>query len=282
MNLLITGANGQLGSSIKKWQEDFHQHRFVFTDVDSLDITDEASVENTIKNKNIDVLVNCAAYTAVDKAEEEQEKAMLLNEQAPKILAHVCSKYNVGLLHVSTDYVFDGKTYVPYCEDMDTRPASAYGKSKLAGEFKVLKSGARGAIVRTSWLYSEFGNNFTKTMLRLGAERDELKVVYDQIGSPTYAGDLAYALLLLADKAQPGMEIYHYANEGVCSWYDMAVEIMKQKQLNCNIKAIESKDYPTPAQRPPYSVFNKSKIKHFLNIAIPHWRESLNKCLNNL
>ncbi|MGM0566486.1 MAG: dTDP-4-dehydrorhamnose reductase [Bacteroidota bacterium] len=282
MNLLITGANGQLGSSIKKWQDDFHQHKFFFTDVDTLDITDEASVENTIKSKNINVLINCAAYTAVDKAEEEQEKAMLLNEQAPEILARVCYKYNVGLLHVSTDYVFDGKTYIPYREDMDTNPASAYGKSKQAGELKVLKSGAQGAIVRTSWLYSEFGNNFTKTMLRLGAEKDELKVVYDQVGSPTYAADLAYALLLLSGKAHSGMEIYHYANEGVCSWYDMAVEIMKHKQLDCNIKAIESKDYPTPAERPPYSVFNKSKIKHFLNIAIPHWRESLNKCLNNL
>jgi len=282
MNLLITGANGQLGSSIKKRQDNFSHHKYYFTDVDTLDITDEKSVESTIQNNNIDVLINCAAYTAVDKAEEEQDKATMLNEHAPEILARVCYKHNVRLLHVSTDYVFDGKTYIPYRENAEPNPASAYGESKRAGELKVLQSGARGAIVRTSWLYSEFGKNFTKTMLRLGAEKDELSVVCDQVGNPTYAGDLAYALMLLADKMPEKMEIYHFANEGVCSWYDMAVEIMKKKQLKCSIKPIETKDYPTPAERPPYSVFNKSKIKQFLNIAIPHWRESLNKCLNNL
>ncbi|MDZ7775259.1 MAG: dTDP-4-dehydrorhamnose reductase [Bacteroidales bacterium] len=282
MNLLITGANGQLGSEIRALHNQFTQHRFYFTDADTLDITDEGALDRFTGDNHIDMLINCAAYTAVDKAEEEKEKAMLLNGTAPATLGAVCRRKDITLLHVSTDYVFSGKTYVPYEESMDPDPMSAYGLTKLAGERAMKNSGAKGAIIRTSWLYSAYGNNFVKTMLRLGAEKEQLQVVFDQVGSPTYAGDLAYALLLLTEKPLKGMEIYHYANEGVCSWYDMAVEIMNSRRLPCHINPIETKDYPTPAMRPPYSVFNKAKIKQFLNISIPHWRESLNRCLENL
>lgn len=282
MNLLITGANGQLGSEIGALEDDFHQHQFYFTDVDTLDITNEAAVDQFIAENHIEVLINCAAYTAVDKAEEEYDKAMLLNGTAPAILGAVCRRRGVKLLHVSTDYVFSGKTYRPYNETMSPDPQSAYGRTKLSGEEALMHSGVNGAIVRTSWLYSAYGNNFVKTMMRLGSERKSLPVVFDQVGSPTYARDLAYALLLLAGKPAKGVEVFHYANEGVCSWYDMATEIMWQQKLACHIRPIETKDYPTPAQRPPYTVFNKSKIKQFLNISIPHWRESLNTYLNNL
>lgn len=282
MNFLITGAKGQLGSKIQDLQGEFHGNSFFFTDVDILDITNEEAIEGYIASNKIDVLINCAAYTAVDKAESETLLAQKLNAEAPGLLAKVCKRHQAALIHVSTDYVFSGKTYIPYREEMPTDPQSAYGKTKYMGELAVKKSGVKGAIVRTSWLYSEYGNNFLKTMLRLGNERAELSVVYDQAGSPTYAGDLALAILQLAVTPFEGTALYHFSDEGVCSWYDFAVEIMKQKSLNCKVKPIESKDYPTPAERPPYSVFNKSKIKQKLNIEIPHWRNSLTKCLEKL
>ncbi len=282
MNFLITGAKGQLGSKIKDYKNNFSDHLFFFTDVDTLDITDEIAVNEFIEGNEIDILINCAAYTAVDKAESETDLAQKLNAKAPGLLARACKQKGAALIHVSTDYVFNGKTFIPYREDMTTDPQSAYGKTKLNGEIAVRESGVDGAIVRTSWLYSEYGNNFMKTMLRMGAEREQLSVVFDQAGSPTYAGDLALALVQLALQKFNGLEVYHYANEGVCSWYDFAVEIMKHKSLDCKIKPIESKDYPTPAARPPYSVFNKSKIKNKLSIDIPHWRDSLTMCLDKL
>ncbi|HKK67006.1 MAG TPA: dTDP-4-dehydrorhamnose reductase [Bacteroidales bacterium] len=282
MNFLITGANGQLGSKIQDLQSEYSGNTFFFTDVDTLDITNEKAIGSYIEKNKIDVLINCAAYTAVDKAESETLLAQKLNAEAPGLLAKACERHRAAFIHVSTDYVFSGKTYIPYREEMPTDPQSAYGNTKRLGELAVIESGVKGAIVRTSWLYSEYGNNFVKTMLRLGSERAELSVVYDQAGSPTYAGDLAIALLKLAGKPFEGTELYHFSDEGVCSWYDFAVEIMKQKSLNCKINPIESKDYPTPAERPPYSVFNKSKIKQKLNIKIPHWRDSLTKCLEKL
>lgn len=282
MNFLITGAKGQLGSKIKDYKGDFSEHQFFFTDVDTLDITDERAVDDFIRENKIAVLINCAAYTAVDKAESETDLAQKLNAEAPGLLARACKQNGTALIHVSTDYVFSGKTFIPYREEMTTDPQSAYGNTKLNGENAVEESGVEGAIVRTSWLYSEYGNNFVKTMLRLGAEREQLSVVFDQSGSPTYAGDLALALVKLALQEFNGLEVYHYSNEGVCSWYDFAVEIMKHKSLSCIIKPIETKDYPTPAARPPYSVFNKAKIKNKLGVGIPHWRDSLTSCLDKL
>lgn len=282
MQYTITGANGQLGSEFKALAATYPQHEFLFTDVADLDITDAQAIEGYFKQHNTDVLINCAAYTAVDKAEEEMDKAMLINATAPTLLAKTCADNHTKFIHVSTDYVFDGNAYVPYTESDPTSPCSAYGKTKLAGEQGILNTAAQGFIVRTAWLYSTFGGNFVKTMLRLGSDRDKLSVVFDQIGCPTYARDLAKAILIAAEKNTATMEVLHYSNEGVCSWYDMAHEIMRYKNLHCKVSPIESKDYPTPATRPAYSVFNKSKIKNLLDIEIPHWRNSLTECLDNL
>jgi len=282
--ILVTGANGQLGSEILKLSQDFPNWQFTFTDVDMLDITDLPSLQSfCIKNK-FDFIINCAAYTAVDKAETDLGLATKINCDAVRNLALAASGCNAVLIHVSTDYVFDGKACVPYIENHPLDPQSVYGKTKAEGEAEALKYD-KSIIIRTAWLYSTFGNNFVKTMLRLGSERPELKVIYDQVGSPTYAEDLATAILSIISHSEkngvkPG--IYHFSNEGVASWYDFAWEIINYAHKDCVVKPIEAKDYPLPAKRPSYSVFNKAKIKSTFNIEIPYWKTSLYKCLNEL
>ncbi|MCF8232949.1 MAG: dTDP-4-dehydrorhamnose reductase [Bacteroidales bacterium] len=282
MKILITGANGQLGSEIKRIASAYPRHQFFFTDVDELDITQYSQVADYLEKNQIETLINCAAYTAVDKAEEEEKKAEVINGKAPGVLAQALKERGGKLIHVSTDYVFNGKTYHPYKEGDTPNPETAYGRTKLAGEKNIREQNPDAFIVRTAWLYSEYGKNFVKTMIRLGNEKNEIGVIYDQVGSPTYALNLAEAVLTLADIKTRGTSIYHYADEGVCSWYDMAVEIMRYKQFDCKVNALETHQYPTPARRPPYSVLNKSKIKNILANDIPHWRTSLLKCLENL
>ncbi|MDH6356670.1 dTDP-4-dehydrorhamnose reductase [Parabacteroides sp. PF5-9] len=281
MNILVTGANGQLGDAIRRCTDKYPSDHFFFTDVDTLDIIDEKAVVSYLETNRIELLINCAAYTAVDKAESEKEQADKLNHQAVAILGKTTSALKISMIHISTDYVFDGKGYRPYIETDETHPLSVYGCTKLAGEMALMAANPQTVIIRTSWLYSETGNNFVKTMLRLGGERDFLPVVFDQIGTPTYAGDLAAAILAVCNRGiVPG--IYHFSNEGVCSWYDFARKIMQFAHLHCEIRPIETKDYPTATVRPAYSVLNKSKIKETYTLSIPHWEESLEKVINNL
>ncbi len=270
-HILVTGGNGQLGSELKNLLPDA-----VFTDFSDLDITNFNAVMDFVKNNNIDTIINCAAYTAVDKAEDEPELAAKVNTVGPENLA----KTGCKLIHVSTDYVFDGCGHQPYQPDDEANPVSIYGKTKLAGEQAVLLSAKEVVIIRTAWLYSSFGNNFVKTMRRLGAERESLNVVADQIGTPTYARDLAEAIVaVLPQLNEQNKGVYHYTNEGVCSWYDFAHEIMELSGLKCKVCPIPSSAYPTKATRPFYSVLDKSKIKSTFGIEIPHWKESLQKCL---
>ncbi len=284
--ILITGGNGQLGQSIQSLIQQFPNNEYTFTDVEDLDICNENNVNDYFSKHYFDYVINCAAYTAVDKAESDQVVAKRLNAEAVKNLALASAKSNTKLIHISTDYVFDGKSYKPYTEDQFALPESVYGETKLLGEKLASENNPNTIILRTSWLYSEFGNNFVKTMIRLGNERDELKVVADQIGSPTYAVDLAETILTIVDKLEsnhtfiPG--VYHYSNEGVCSWYDFTINIHQLVGVNCNVLPIESKEYPTAAPRPFYSVLNKSKIKTNYQITIPHWRSSLEKCLRKI
>ena len=285
MNILVTGANGQLGSEIKVVSKDY-LYNFFFTDKDELDITKKEDIEKFIDKNEINLIINCAAYTAVDKAEEEKELADLINHKAVKYLAEISKEKNIPLIHISTDYVFDGKNYRPYIEDDKTNPQSVYGLTKLKGEESFKNSGARGIIIRTSWVYSSFGGNFVKTMLRL-KDRDELNIVFDQVGTPTYARDLAKAILKIVNKYYEKLnnfkaEIFHFSNEGVCSWYDFAKAIFEIKNIDIKINPIETKDYPTPAKRPHYSVLNKNKIKKEFNIEIPYWKESLKNCLKEI
>lgn len=287
VKLLITGANGQLGSEIRKSGDLFPGFSFVFTDLNELDITSPTAVERMLAEEKPTWLINCAAYTAVDKAETEEETAWLINSVAPAILAEKSKAVGCRFVQVSTDYVFDGRNYLPYIEDDEVCPTSVYGRTKLEGELISLANNPETLVIRTSWLYSSFGNNFVKSMIRLGKERDQLNVIFDQIGTPTYAGDLAMALLEIIRKTEstesefvPG--IYHYSNEGVCSWYDFAIAIHQIYGINCSVNAIESKDYPSPVARPPFSVLNKSKIKSNFGIQIPYWRESLEKCIIEL
>jgi dTDP-4-dehydrorhamnose reductase len=284
MNILITGSNGQLGKEFQKIAKTDRKHVWYFTDVNELDITNPTQVKHFINAENIEVCINCAAYTAVDKAEEEPEKAYLLNAQAPAFLAEACKSANALLMHISTDYVYSGKHYMPYTEDHPVAPASAYAQGKADGERNIMLSGSKYIIIRTSWLYSFSGNNFVKTMIRLGRERKELNVVADQIGTPTYAFDLAATLLLMAENLNSDAinQIYHYSNEGAISWYDFACAIMELENIDCKINPIESKDYPVKTVRPFYSVMNKSKVKSTFNISIPYWRNSLKKCLGEL
>lgn len=282
-NILITGANGQLGQSLqyvfaKKQIEKFNIYS---TDIDTLDITDCKALENYIINNQIDSIVNAAAYTAVEKAETEKEKAYLINEQAVVNLAAIAKKRNLFLIHISTDYVFDGTSRVPYTPEMPINPISVYGKSKAAGEKAILDQEIRSAILRTSWLYSPYGGNFVKTMVRLGQERDSLQVVNDQIGAPTYGADLADVIFAILGECNSfsGPEIYHYANEGVISWYDFAMEIMRLAQLDCQVSPISSAVYPAKVERPAYSVFDLTKIKKRFNLHIPTWAESLEKAM---
>lgn len=268
--LLITGCNGQLGTELRAL---FPQALGV--DVADLDITDKKAVSDFVRENNVDAIVNCAAYTAVDKAEDEPEKCRLINVDGVRNLAETGAK----VIHVSTDYVFDGKGCKPYVETDEVNPVSVYGKTKAAGEKALMKTAKTCAVVRTAWLYSPFGANFVKTMRRLGTEKNKISVVADQVGSPTCAADLAAAIADLLRQIKDGSkEIYHYSNEGVCSWYDFAREIMKLSGLKCLVEPIESAQYPTKATRPFYSVLNKSKIKS-LGINVPHWQESLEKCL---
>ena len=278
--VLVTGANGQLGSEIRRISGLFPDIVFAFTDVDELDITHSLKVASYLAAFQPQFLINCAAYTAVDKAETDIEMATLLNATAVGILSKQSAEIGCKMIHVSTDYVFNGRGPRPYKEDDPVDPQSAYGKTKLEGEVLCQKFNPECLIVRTSWLYSAFGNNFVKTMIRLGNERDELGVIVDQIGSPTNAADLATAVLTIISSAENGNQsfvpgIYHYSNEGVASWYDFTKAIFDIAGINCSVKPIASEDYPSPVQRPAYSVMNKSKIKLIFGLQIPHWRDSL-------
>lgn len=265
--ILVTGANGQLGTELRKFLPNA-----LFTDVDTLDITNLEAVKNFVTNNQIEIIVNCAAYTAVDKAEDDFELARKINEDGPRNLALSGSK----ILHISTDYVFDGKNYQPYLPEDEAKPTSVYGRTKRAGELAILENAQIAVIIRTAWLYSAHGNNFLKTICRLGAERETLNVVSDQIGSPTFAGDLARAIVnILPQMNETNKGIYHYTNEGVCSWYDFATEIISLSSMSCKVNPISSSAYPTKATRPFYSVLNKEKIKNVFNIEIVHWKKSL-------
>lgn len=282
--ILVTGKNGQLGQSLQKIAVAFPEYDFVFVGRDELDLASAQSIDEFFAGQNrFTAIINTAAYTAVDKAEVEPDLANQINHLAVSQLADIAHKQDAFLLHVSTDYVFDGKGCRPYIESDPVAPQNQYGLSKLKGEQAMQVSGCNGAIVRTSWVYSEFGNNFVKTMLRLGRERDSLNVIFDQVGSPTYATDLGRALVaLLKAESQPGVELYHYSNEGVCSWYDFAKAIFELSGVNCAVNPIETKDYPTPARRPHYSLINKAKIKQTLGMQMPYWREALKRCMGML
>lgn len=281
-NILITGANGQLGNEIRVASGQFPQFRFFFTDVTELDICNREAVHAYMAENHMDGIVNCAAYTAVDKAEDDAETCYRINRDAVKNLAEAAREYKLDIIHVSTDYVFDGKNYLPYTEVMPVNPSSVYGKSKLEGERILMEICPEAVIVRTSWLYSSFGNNFVKTMLRLGQERDMLNVIFDQVGTPTYAADLAVALLSILAAGKPAAGIYHYSNEGVCSWYDFTRSIHRLAGISCDLVPIESKEYPVRTPRPHFSVLNKAKIKQTYGTEIPHWEDSLEKCIRLL
>ena len=282
MNILITGCNGQLGNEMQLLEKENPQHQYFNTDVAQLDITNPEAIEEFVNNNAIDIIVNCAAFTAVDKAESSQELCHLLNAKAPEYLAAAVAKRGGYLVQVSTDYVFDGTNHTPYTEDEATCPNSVYGSTKLEGEKLAMAACANTMIIRTAWLYSTFGNNFVKTMIRLGQEKPELGVIFDQIGSPTYAGDLAAAIMAAINHGiVPG--IYHFSNEGVISWYDFTKAIHRIAGItSCHVKPLHTTEYPTPAARPHYSVLDKTKIKQTYGIEIPYWEESLEKCVAKL
>ena len=282
-NVLVTGSSGQVGNEIKAISSDY-SYNFFFTDRNNKDITSKDSIKEFCKTNNINVIINCAAYTAVDKAQSDEINADLINRKAVKKLALVSQELNIKLIHISTDYVFDGKNFKPYCEEFQTNPQSIYGKTKLDGENEMRDINPKNSIIiRTSWIYSYYGNNFVKTMLRLGKEKEELGVIFDQIGTPTYAKDLAITILdIIPQIDNQKVEIYNYSNEGVLSWYDFAKEIMKMAKLNCKINPIETYQYPTPAKRPHFSLLNKNKIKSTFNIEIPYWKDGLDDCLRRL
>ena len=284
MNILVTGANGQLGSEMRRLGA-VSPNNYIFTDVAELDITDANAVLATVKENAVEIIVNCAAYTNVDKAESDETTAELINSTAVRNLAVAMKEVSGTLFHVSTDYVFglDGNT--PRNEDMPVNPLGVYGRTKLNGELAISESGCKALIFRTAWLYSEFGNNFLKTMMRLTAEREQLNVVFDQVGTPTYAGDLALAIFSIIEAGvYEGNEgIYHFSDEGVCSWYDFAVEIAAAAgNTNCRISPCHSSEFPSPVTRPPYSVLDKTKIKNTFGIDIPHWRESMEYCIKRI
>ena len=282
MRVLITGANGQLGNEMRRQSVLHQQHQFFFTDVAELDICDKKAVDDFVKDNAIEVIVNCAAYTAVDKAEDNVELCDKLNHIAPCYLAEAAQKYGATLIQISTDYVFDGTAHKPYTEEEETCPKSVYGRTKVSCEHDIMKLCARTMIIRTAWLYSIFGNNFVKTMIKLGREREQLGVVFDQIGTPTLAADLASAIYTAINKGiVPG--IYHFSNEGVCSWYDFALAIHRLAGITtCDVRPLHTDEYPAKAPRPHYSVLDKTKIKQTYGIKIPHWEVSLEKCLKQL
>ncbi|MCL2097242.1 MAG: dTDP-4-dehydrorhamnose reductase [Bacteroidales bacterium] len=280
--VLITGCKGQLGRDLQSCAKFYTNVQALCTDIDSLDLTQLSAVQNYINEHQPDVIVNCAAYTAVDKAEDEEEQAILLNATAVKHLTIAARQVNALLIQISTDYVFDGKKQTPYLESDSVNPQSAYGRSKLMGEEAALAY-EHAMVIRTSWLYAAEGNNFVNTMLRLGAERNELNVVDDQRGTPTYAADLAEAILTIISKIDHGEKpfmpgIYHYSNEGVCSWFNFAQRIMALGQRSCVVRPINSSEYPTKAVRPPYSVLSKEKIKTMYELRIPAWPDALARC----
>ena len=286
MVVLVTGANGQLGQSIQFIAKQYPNIQFIYTDYQELDITNFESCHTVFAKYKPQFCINTAAYTAVDKAEIEAEKAHLINVIGPEILAKVCKEYDTILLHISTDFIFDGASTQPYLESDIPNPQSVYGQTKLDGELAVQKNWEKHFIIRTSWVYSQFANNFMKTMLRLASERDSLSVVNDQIGTPTYAVDLAEVLMniiqsSITNKPSP-FGIYNFSNEGVCSWYDFAAAIFHQKGISIDLQPIPTSAYPTPAKRPSYSVLDKSKIKNTFNLKINDWKASLNSCLNQL
>lgn len=282
-NVLVTGSNGQVGSELRELSSNY-PYKFYFTDKKELDITNLQSIRKYIIENNIDTIINCAAYTAVDKAETEKELANKINHLAVKNLAMLSNEFGIKLIHISTDYVFDGTNFKPYTEDDVANPQSVYGKTKLDGEKATLEYNLKNSIIiRTSWVYSYYGNNFVKTMLRLGKEKESLGVIFDQVGTPTYAKDLARTILDIIPKIQNSkLSIYNYSNEGVLSWYDFAKEIMKMAKLDCKINPIETTEYPTPAKRPHYSLLNKKKIKEAFNIEITYWKDGLDDCLKRL
>lgn len=284
-HILITGANGQLGNCLRDLAAEYQErYRFFYTDVEELDITDAAAIDRYVADNQIQIIINAAAYTAVDKAEDDVDMAYKLNRDAVRNLAEVAKAHDCLLVHISTDYVFSGESCHPYKEDDTPAPKSVYGASKLAGEQAVAEVGCSAIIIRTSWLYSEYGHNFVKTMLRLGDERKEVSVVCDQIGGPTYAGDLAQAILLCltSNLEKKGIQVYHFANEGVISWYDFAKAIMEISGKPCAVFPIFTGEYPAKAPRPAYSVFNLRKTKTELGISIPYWRDSLALIINKL
>ena len=284
MNILVTGANGQLGCEMRRLGA-VSPNNYIFTDVAELDITNAEAVMYVAKHYAIDAIVNCAAYTNVDKAESDEATAELINATAVANLAAAMKEVGGTLFHVSTDYVFGSEGNTPRTEDMPLNPLGVYGRTKLHGEQAIIESGCKALIFRTAWLYSEFGNNFLKTMLRLTAEKEQLNVVFDQVGTPTYAGDLALAIFSIIEAGvYEGNEgIYHFSNEGVCSWYDFAVEIAAAAgHTSCRINPCHSSEFPSPVTRPPYSVLDKTKIKNTFDIDIPHWRESMEYCIKRI
>lgn len=285
MNVLVTGSNGQLGSHLRLLGAE-SQHRYFFTDIDDLDITRRDAVLNFVLTNGINVVVNCAAYTNVDRAEDEESAAELVNSLAVRHLADSMKVSGGTLIHISTDYVFGGNGYNTPCnEDATLNPTGAYGRTKMHGEEAIAEVGCHCVLIRTGWLYSEFGNNFVKTMLRITVERDMCKVVFDQVGTPTYAGDLARVIFdMVENESYRGKDgIYHYSNEGVCSWYDFALEIQRQSgRRDCKILPCHSYEFSSKVVRPPYSVLDKTKIKETFGIEIPHWTVSLAKCMENL
>ena len=282
MKILITGCNGQLGNEMQLLEKENPQHTYYNTDVAELDITDQQAIERFVDENAIDGIVNCAAYTAVDKAEANEALCQLLNAEAPAYLAHAVGRRGGWMIQISTDYVFDGTKHTPYVEDDDTCPNSVYGRTKLVGEMNVQKLCERSMIIRTAWLYSTFGNNFVKTMIRLGNEKPELGVIFDQIGTPTYARDLARVIMTAIQQGiRPG--IYHFSNEGVTSWYDFTKAIHRLAGITtCRVRPLHTAEYPTPAARPHYSVLDKTKIKQTYGIDIPYWEESLADCIEHI
>lgn len=279
MKILITGCNGQLGNEIQLLEGQYPGHEFFNTDVNELDICDQAAVDRFVADHDIEGIINCAAYTAVDKAESDKELCTTLNTVAPAYLANAIEQRGGWMIHISTDYVFNGKNHRPYLEDDTPSPDSVYGSTKLAAELGVSKFCHRAVIIRTAWLYSSFGNNFVKTMIRLGKERSQLGVVADQVGTPTYARDLAVAIMAIVEKGiQPG--VYHFTNEGVASWYDFTKAIHRLAGITtCHVRPLHTEEYPTPANRPHYSILDKTKIKETYGIEIPYWEESLAECV---
>jgi dTDP-4-dehydrorhamnose reductase len=283
--ILVTGANGQLGNEIRRHALNFPEWEFLFTDIDELDVTNLNAVKDFFYNQAIDYLINCAAYTAVDKSESERDKAFNINSTAARTLALAANEFSYKLFHISTDFVFNGEKTTPYTEEDNPDPISVYGSSKLTGEYQILEHTENYFIIRTSWLYSSFGNNFVKTVIKKAKEIGLLNIVYDQVGTPTYAGDLAETILHMIDKFERNLFIkgvYNYSNEGAISWYDFAKAITEIAAIKCQINPIRTSEYRVPAKRPAYSVLDKTKIKSDFGIQIPYWKDSLKKCIREL